>query len=73
MSGLNRLVLPLAVALTLGLAPFTPEPHVVEKLRWLAQGQPFQPVDVFDSLLHGLPWVWLIVTAGILVVGKLRP
>ena len=57
------LLLPLFAALTLGLAPFAPQPHVVEKLRWLATGQPFRPLDVFDLVLHGSPWIWLLVAA----------
>lgn len=54
--------LPLLLALTLGLAPFRPEPHVLEKLRWLITGQALRPVDWFDLALHGLPWVWLAAT-----------
>ena len=45
------------VALTLGLAPFTPEPHLVEKLRMLAKGTLSRPLDVFDLLLHAAPWL----------------
>lgn len=45
---------------TLGLAPFVPEPHVIEKLRWLFTGAPFRPLDLFDLLLHGSPWVLLV-------------
>lgn len=48
-------------ALTLGLAPFTPEPHLVEKVRMLAGGTLSDPVDVFDLLLHGAPWVLLVL------------
>jgi hypothetical protein len=46
-------------ALTLGLAPFTPEPHIVEKLRMLFQGTLVRPVDWFDLALHGAPFVLL--------------
>ncbi len=55
--------------LTLGLAPFTPEPHLVEKLRMLAQGALSKPVDVFDLLLHGAPWILLVlrIAAGMMV------
>lgn len=55
------LLLPLFASVTLGLAPFRPEPHVVEKLRWLATGHPFRAVDLFDLAMHGAPWVWLAV------------
>lgn len=59
----DRLKLPLLASLTLGLAPFSPEPHVVEKLRWLVMegGVGMAPVDVFDLVMHGAPWVWLMV------------
>lgn len=50
----------LLLCLTLGLAPFTPEPHIVGKLRWIAGGAVgMQPLDWFDTLLHGLPWLLL--------------
>jgi hypothetical protein len=51
----------LAVALVLGLAPFGPEPHVLEKLRLLADGRLSRPVDVFDLFWHGAPLVFLLV------------
>jgi len=47
------------LCLTLGLAPFVPEPHVWEKLKMLAAGNLTRPVDIFDLLLHGLPFVLL--------------
>lgn len=47
-------------ALTLGLAPFFPEPHIVEKLRMLAKGTLVRPIDIFDMLMHGAPWLLLI-------------
>jgi len=58
---INRtpLVLFILLALTLGLAPFVPEPHVVEKIRMLADGSLSRPIDIFDLLLHGTPWVLL--------------
>lgn len=48
--------------LTLGLAPFTP-PHIVEKLRMLYQGRLVRPLDWFDLVLHGAPWLLLIAKA----------
>lgn len=56
------LTLPLLASLTLGLAPLFPEPHVIEKLRWLWEGLPFRWIDAFDLLMHGAPWVWLGIT-----------
>lgn len=49
--------------LTLGLAPFRPEPHLVEKLGMLVEGTLRRPVDVFDLVLHGTPWVLLVLRA----------
>lgn len=47
--------------LTLGLAPFLPEPHIWGKLKWIAGGAVgMQPIDWFDTVLHGLPWLMLI-------------
>lgn len=43
----------LIAALLLGLAPFHPEPHLIEKLRMLANGTLTKPIDIFDLLLHG--------------------
>ncbi|WP_127112330.1 RND transporter [Shimia sediminis] len=51
------------VALTLGLAPFTPEPHIWEKLRMLVAADLVKPVDWFDLVLHGAPWVVLVLKA----------
>ncbi len=49
------------LCLTLGLAPFTPEPHLWEKLQMLAAGQLNKLIDVFDLLLHGAPWLLLLI------------
>ncbi len=49
------------LALLLGLAPFRPEPHVVEKLRMLFDGTLHRPIDIFDLILHGAPWVVLVL------------
>ncbi len=55
--------LPLSIliilSLTLGLAPFVPEPHIWGKLKMLAAGKLTRPVDIFDLLMHGLPFVLL--------------
>lgn len=48
------------VALGLGLAPFFPEPHLVEKIRMLVQGQLSRPVDIFDLLMHAAPIALLV-------------
>ena len=63
MNWLDELPLPAVVlgALLLGLAPFTPEPHVWEKLKMLADGTLTKPLDIFDLLLHSAPFVVLIL------------
>jgi len=56
-------VLWLVLALTLGLMPYTPEPHVWEKLKWIISGaQGMQPLDWFDFFLHGSPWLLFAVS-----------
>lgn len=55
-------LLPLiAAAVLLGLAPFRPEPHLVEKARMLFQGTLSRPIDIFDLFMHGTPALLLIV------------
>lgn len=56
-------VLWLAIALTLGLMPYTPEPHLWEKLKWIAAGaEEMQSSDWFDFIMHGTPWLFLIAS-----------
>ena len=47
------------LCLTLGLAPFVPEPHIWEKLKMLAAGTLTRPIDIFDLLLHAFPFLLL--------------
>lgn len=49
------------VAVLLGLAPFRPQPHLVEKLQMLFQGTLSRPIDIFDLLLHSVPILVLLV------------
>lgn len=49
----------IVVAAWLAVAPVYPEPHLVEKLRMLAQGTLTRPIDIFDLLLHTVPLVLL--------------
>lgn len=60
---LRALAMPLVASLTLGLAPFAPEPHLVGKIRWVAGGaEGMALVDWGDLLMHGAPWLWLLYT-----------
>ncbi|EAQ13719.1 MULTISPECIES: hypothetical protein [Maritimibacter] len=51
---------------TIGLAPFTP-PHVWEKLQMLVAGTLSEPIDILDLVMHGAPWLVLIVKLARLV------
>ncbi|RLA06625.1 MAG: RND transporter [Gammaproteobacteria bacterium] len=70
----NRIPLSLLIVLclTLGLAPFTPEPHLWEKLKMLASGDLNKPIDIFDLLLHGTPWLLLITKLVLPLTGKTK-
>lgn len=59
---LSHLSYPVLVVFTLllGLAPFRPEPHVVEKVRLLLQGTLSRPIDIFDLLFHSAPALLLL-------------
>jgi hypothetical protein len=63
MSWLDRIsysvILPFALFLT--FAPFSPEPHLWEKLKMLAAGALVRPVDIFDLFLHATPLVLLVL------------
>ena len=47
-------------ALAIGLAPFFPEPHLVEKLRMAFAGTLVKPVDIFDLVMHAAPVALLV-------------
>lgn len=61
MSPFNNWKIILLLCLTLGLAPFFPEPHIIGKLYWIAGGaKGMQLMDWFDTVLHGFPFILLI-------------
>ena len=62
----------IVLCLTLGLAPFTPEPHLWEKLKMLAVGELAKPIDVFDLVLHGTPWLLLLIKLLLPLAGKAK-
>ena len=49
------------VAVWMAVTPIQPEPHLIEKWRWLLQGQLSRPVDIFDLALHTTPLVLLVL------------
>ena len=60
----------LLACLTLGLAPYVPEPHLFGKIKWILGGAVgMQPMDWFDFMYHGLPWI-LLLRIGILQTSK---
>ena len=51
----------LVVSLTLGLAPFVPEPHIVGKVRWILGGaKEMKILDWFDFVQHGFPFFFFL-------------
>ncbi len=57
MQYIDRIPFPLLIVITVFMlgAPFVPEPHLVEKMRMLADGTLTRPLDVFDVFWHLLP------------------
>lgn len=70
---INDYKIVILLCLTLGLAPFVPEPHIWGKLKWIAGGAlGMQLMDWFDVLLHGTPWILLIRIGTIKLIRSLR-
>lgn len=63
MNWLDKFPLPILIALAawMAVAPISPEPHLLEKLRMLSQGALVKPLDMFDLLLHSAPIVLLLL------------
>lgn len=49
------------LCIILGLAPFVPEPHLVEKIRMLGEGELNKAIDIFDLLYHAAPFILLVI------------
>ena len=57
---MQRYLIPVLLCLSLGLAPHSPEPHIVGKIRWVLGGaEGMALMDWGDLLMHGAPWVFL--------------
>jgi len=68
---LNNYKFVVLLCLTLGLAPFFPEPHIWGKLKWIFGGATGMALkDWFDVLLHGFPWLLLIRLIFVRFFGK---
>ncbi|MCX7999153.1 MAG: hypothetical protein N3A69_09430 [Leptospiraceae bacterium] len=61
MEFLDKISYPLLVvsAILLGLAPFYPMPHLVEKILMLKDGNLKKPIDIFDLFMHSAPFIIL--------------
>ncbi len=42
-------------AILMGLAPFFPIPHTIEKAQMLLSGELTKPLDIFDLIFHLFP------------------
>ena len=61
-------LLPLVfIAIFMALAPFSPEPHLVEKTRMLFSGELSKGIDIFDLFWHSF---FLILLALRLLLSK---
>lgn len=59
--------------LTLGLAPFVPEPHIWGKIRWILGGaNGMALMDWADFFMHGIPWMLLIRLVVIHIAGLVK-
>ena len=54
------LALIVVIAAFMTFAPFTPEPHLWEKLKMLQAGTLTRPIDIFDLFWHG---IWPVLLA----------
>ena len=60
MKFINDYKIVLLMCVTLGLAPFTPEPHLWGKIKWIAGGAVgMKPMDWVDFVQHGFPFILL--------------
>ncbi len=60
---IDRIPLPLLIvmAVFMSLAPFAPEPHLLEKSRMLINGELNKAIDIFDLFWHSLFIVLLFI------------
>lgn len=71
MKFLNDWKILIFLCLTLGLAPFFPEPHLVGKIRWVWGGAVgMQLMDWLDLVWHGWPWLLLLRLGFLKVVNQ---
>jgi hypothetical protein len=63
MAFLDRIPYLLLIGFTIlmALAPFVPEPHLLEKVKMLMDGTLTKPIDIFDLFWHLLPAIVLLL------------
>ncbi|MGP1992695.1 hypothetical protein D9V96_012485 [Zobellia laminariae] len=69
---INNWKIVILLCLTIGLAPFFPEPHIWGKVKWIMGGAVnMQFKDWFDVAFHGFPF-FLLLRLLILKISKSR-
>ena len=61
------------LAAWMAVAPISPEPHLIEKLRMLGQGTLTRPLDIFDLAMHAAPLLLLAVRLWRRDTGRITP
>lgn len=51
----------LTIFMSLAPYPFAPEPHLLQKIKMLAEGTLTRPIDIFDLFWHGIWGVLLVL------------
>lgn len=51
----------MALAAWMAVAPISPAPHLIGKLRMLSQGTLVKPLDRFDLCLHSAPLLLVLL------------
>lgn len=70
---INNWKLVILLCLTLGLAPFFPEPHIWGKIKWVMGGaNGMGPMDWFDVVFHGFPFILLLRLVIFEVIGLFK-
>ena len=66
----NQLTLAIVASLTLGLAPFTPHPHIWKQIQNIRLGRTMVGMDWIDLVMHGAPWLYLIYVIVAMILTK---
>ncbi|WP_298480810.1 hypothetical protein [uncultured Maribacter sp.] len=70
---INDWKLVILLCLTLGMAPFFPEPHLQGKIKWIAGGAiGMEGKDWLDVLFHGFPFILLTRLLILRIITMLR-